>query len=467
MLLVAARLMILRNLLMILWVILSCVLPSASAQTVRQFQDGDRVAFVGDSITHAGMYHSYVYLYYLTRFPEREVRIWNKGISGEKAWHVLHRFDEDVAVVKPNVSTVMLGMNDVGRWLYGPDKTDMATQQKFLDTYYSDMTKLLGKLDAIGSEVVFITPTIYDQTAELEGKNEVGVNDALGKCANFVKTTAASRGQGYVDFYDSMSAINAEIQQDDPSATIIGLDRVHPHVDLGHFIMGYQFLKAQAVPKFVSKMVLDAKSGVVKDSENAAVTELQVAVDSVRFTALEGALPFPQTEKIAPALERVPFEAEMNQQILAVQNLPEGSYVLAIDGTQISTWTAAQLEAGINLAVMQKTPQYQQALKVKQLNDTRHYQQGRLRNAAYVFYSSGLSQSDVDLSDTQAVEVFLAEKLKQSEGETWHNYVKQQYNDYVTITAKQAEIEAHLESLHPQLYQANQPVSHQYTLTKQ
>ena len=58
------------------------------AEPVPQFKDGERVCFVGDSITHAGGYHSTVYLYYLTRFPDREIRAWNKGISGNQASHV-------------------------------------------------------------------------------------------------------------------------------------------------------------------------------------------------------------------------------------------------------------------------------------------------------------------------------------------------------------------------------------------
>ena len=64
------------------------------ALPVPMFQDGERVCFVGDSITHGGGYHSFVYLYYLTRYPAREIRIWNKGISGDQTYHVLQRFDQ-------------------------------------------------------------------------------------------------------------------------------------------------------------------------------------------------------------------------------------------------------------------------------------------------------------------------------------------------------------------------------------
>ena len=108
------------------------------AEQVPRFEDGERICFVGDSITHGGAYHSYVYLYYLTRFPEREIRVWNRGISGNQASHVLRRFDEDIASVKPSVSTVMLGMNDVGRSLYeaeGNDEESKRNQQLALDRY--------------------------------------------------------------------------------------------------------------------------------------------------------------------------------------------------------------------------------------------------------------------------------------------------------------------------------------------
>ena len=68
-----------------------------------------------------------MYLYYLTRFPDREFRVWNKGIGGNQASHVLQRFETDIAIEAPTVST-LLGMNDIGRWLYGVDKTDASSR---------------------------------------------------------------------------------------------------------------------------------------------------------------------------------------------------------------------------------------------------------------------------------------------------------------------------------------------------
>ncbi|MGO3653801.1 MAG: hypothetical protein ACTJFN_05470, partial [Sphingobacterium sp.] len=40
------------------------------AQQISPFGDGDRVVFLGNSITDGGHYHSFIWLYYLTRFPD-------------------------------------------------------------------------------------------------------------------------------------------------------------------------------------------------------------------------------------------------------------------------------------------------------------------------------------------------------------------------------------------------------------
>ena len=61
-------------------------------------------------------------------------------------------------------------------------------------------------------------------------------------------------------------------------------------------------------------------------------------------------------------------------------------------------------------------PTDQQALSVKELNDERVRQEGRLRAAALVYYGSGLSQSGVDLDDAKAVQAVLDARLKTFEG---------------------------------------------------
>lgn len=444
-------------------------LSSLQASSIEPFQDGDRVCFVGDSITHAGKYHSYVYLYYLTRFPDRNIRTWNKGISGNDTKNVLHRFDQDIAAVKPNRSTIMLGMNDVGRWLYGRDKADAKSiekQQKYLETYKKKMDQLIAKMEAIKSKVLLITPSIYDQTAEFKTNNNFGVNDALGQCAAYIKESASKRDEAYIDFYDAMCAINTKVQASNKTATIVGPDRVHPGADPGHFVMAYLFLKAQALPKYVSKVVIDAKQAQVMEIENCTVTELVNEASTLTFKSHEKALPFPQTDSIQKGLKLVPFTEDFNQQLLRVTNLKPGSYQLSIDDITIGTYRAEAFSTGMNLAVNKQTPQYAQAMKVYQLNNTRTYRETQLRNAAFSFYNSGLSDSSVDLKDQRAVQEYFNKKLKTLEGKSYYKYFKNNFDNYWDIQKNSEAIHAELDQIHDKLYLTNQTIPHIFKIIR-
>ena len=53
--------------------------------SVPPFKQDDRVAFIGDSITHGGRYHADIYLYHATRFPDHLFVAYNCGIAGDTA----------------------------------------------------------------------------------------------------------------------------------------------------------------------------------------------------------------------------------------------------------------------------------------------------------------------------------------------------------------------------------------------
>lgn len=67
----------------------------------------------------ASAFKETIALFYATRFPKRRITISDRGISGDTATGAVARFDQDIAPCKPTVSTIMLGLNDIGRDLYG------------------------------------------------------------------------------------------------------------------------------------------------------------------------------------------------------------------------------------------------------------------------------------------------------------------------------------------------------------
>ena len=63
----------------------------------RNSQPGSLVVFLGDSITHQGLYTQYLENFFYTRYPELGIRFRNAGVAGDSISDALARFDVDVA----------------------------------------------------------------------------------------------------------------------------------------------------------------------------------------------------------------------------------------------------------------------------------------------------------------------------------------------------------------------------------
>ena len=414
---------------------------SLPAQTASPFQAGDRWCVLGDSITHGGRYQHFIYLFYATRFPDRTIDIFNCGISGDSASGALRRLDDDVLIHKPTVVSIMLGMNDVGRNLYEPGSPSPEVEkhrEKALTDHAQNMKQLAEKLTASGARLIFLTPTPFDDTSTMEKPNLPGVNHALAISANNARLLAKTFGGGLVDFHQPMTELNLAQQKLDPRYTLIGPDRVHPQ-DVGHLVMTYLFLKAQALPSTVST-----------HSEDAA------GKSDIEFTYTEPALPFPVPAACEPALKLVPFMEELNQEQLTVTGLPSGKYKLSIDDQQVAAFEAGQFAKGINLATLTTTPQYQQALAAAKINDQRSDLVKRLRTIDYIEWRMGHKIGDPAKFD------YVAEAGQFIANPKNAGYVADQAKAYLTLKPKQAEMQTQLDGFVKELRQACLPKPHRF-----
>ncbi len=448
--------------------LLGCTLTLAAERSPQPFQKGDTVCFIGDSITHGGKYQAFVYLFYATRFPEREIKMYNAGISGDSAGGACRRFEWDIMPHRPTAATVLLGMNDVGRTLYGRDRTDAKAkqaQQKAIQGYARNMTQLAEKLKQAHVRTTFLTPTIYEQNADTGTENLYGCNEGLENCGREATQIAQQSGFPTVDMHAAMNAINDREQRRDPKFTLVGRDRVHPG-DVGHFVMAYILLKAQHVPKYVAKMHVAADAHAVREAANCRITNLQADRDRVTFECLEAALPCPVAKSAADALRLVPFTEELNQEVLQVEGLTPRTYTLCIDGRPVGDYDAQALAAGVNLATNAKTPQYQQAEQVAALNATRlSLESGRLRTFAAVRHGT-LSRSKIDGNDLAAVKELFTERLEKMKGSPYYGYNKFMYENYLKYKPLEQQTIAEVEQSMPSMYQAARPKPHRFALAK-
>ena len=440
----------------------------AAERAVPQFQTGDTVCFVGDSITHNGSYHSQILLFYATRFPDRRFESYNCGISGDSAGGTVNRYAWDIAPRKAKVATIMLGMNDVGRDNYGKDQTAPefeAKHKRSLDLYATNMLKLSQTLSDVGCQLIFITPSIYDQTGNQKMTNHYGVNDALANCAKIGRGLADQFHGSVVDFHSILKKVNEEGQKTNPSFTIVGEDRVHPG-NSGHMLMAYTFLKAQKIPALVSRMRVNAAKGSLVEQEGCTISGIKAAAGSISFTCKENALPFPIADEVRKSLERfIPLVSDLDQEILTVSGLPAGRYEVLIDGKPVQTNSGAELGAGVNLALNTNTPQFKQAQTVADLIWKRHALVQNLRTVAAVRHFI-FGRANIKAGDLEAENKALDEQQEKNRKANFA-YGNYQITTYRKFSGSVPQIEKQAAELWEQVYAVNKPQPHVYEVRRQ
>lgn len=358
------------------------------------FQEGDRVSFFGDSITHGGAWHRAIILYYLTRYPERAISFTNSGSGGDNAGNALKvRLEPDVVARTPNTVVVMFGMNDFGFREYGTNATPekIAAQKKCLVDYEKNMTLLVEgiKKRIPGVHLYLMTPTPFDDAALYDKPNNehLGANGGLVQAADIVARLAEREGATLVDESAAINGFYRQVRLTDDKATFAS-DRIHPNIST-HIMMAHRFLEAQNASRVVSDVKL--QDGRVVGARNAAVSDIVWGEDKVAFTMLEKALPWPLDREVSVGSDIVRAAvADFNQEVLALYGLKEGTWTLKIDGKEVTSATARQWTVGVDLGSNENTPQYQQAIQVYRENNRVNHRMGEVQatNVGLIRYIS-------------------------------------------------------------------------------
>lgn len=441
----------------------------AQAQ-VKPFQQNDRVIFVGNSITEAGAYVSYIYLYYMTHFPGKQLVIMNGGIGGDKASDIYRRLDYDILAKKPNVLILTFGMNDTGYFEFNNSDSDKTAAERIEASRknYVMVEDRLKKLPNI--QKVLMSSPPYDETAKFNNNIFRGKHKAMLEVVKFQEAAAKRNGWPFADLFRPMTALNEQLQQKDSAFTIIGQDRVHPG-NAGHLVMASLFLKNQGLSGVpVADVRIDAGGGKVKQSVNCSISQLSASTGKVSFSYLAASLPFPidtvarvwgNDQKQADALKWISFTDDFNREMLTVSGLQPGEYSLLIDGNAIGKWTAEAFGKGINLATINETPQYKQATSIMQLNLRRAEVEARLRRYFWVqgnfFDKRNLRQHD------NAAALDTVRKYAKTDGMLrFHeeNYETAMYKEL--RDAWQQEIDTIIRLI----YKLNKPVPHKIEIVK-
>lgn len=416
-----------------------------------ELQDGDSIVFLGDSITHQCLYTQYIEDYFYTRFPKMRLKLHNAGVGGARAWDALQRFDKDVAAYSPKYVTILLGMNDGSYRPY---------DDQVFQTYRNDMTTLVDKIVETGAKPVLITPTMFDARAKrLFNQNRPGdpetntlYNSVLAFYGAWCREVATERGFGFVDMWGPLNQLTLEQRKTAADFTMIR-DAVHPGPD-GQLVMAVAVITDMRLPGQVSSLRL-GKNPQGKWTVHATGGQAKLISEdeeSVTFEFTADSLPWVVPAEAEQGVKLTKLGHRLSREALEVHGLAPGQYSLTIDGEEVGKYGAEALERHIELQENAKTPQYQQALAVANLNKQRNEGPVRsLRGEWSKFQQFARTRKQAaDSPDNQGVKEQLEKLAAGIEG----------------MDDRVAEHNRAARELEDRIFETNQPVPRTYVIKK-
>jgi lysophospholipase L1-like esterase len=197
-------------------------------------KNGQKIAFLGDSITAAGRRPGGYCQLVLSALKDQGIEATPvfAGISGHKSNQMLARLEKDVLRHKPDWMTLSCGVNDV--W-HGPRGVD-------LESYKKNITEIVTRAQAAGVKVVLLTSTMIRE----DQRNDL--NQKLLPYNKFIKALAKEKKCLLADLNADMQAALKTFPADSPKGKQLTSDGVHMN-KAGNIMMARGVAKALGLTK--------------------------------------------------------------------------------------------------------------------------------------------------------------------------------------------------------------------------
>ena len=305
-------------------------------------EDGDRVVFLGDSITVAHTWTRAVEEFVLTRDPEKSITFVNAGVGGHTAADGLARLDSDVLAQRPTVVVVNFGMNDAGY----PDDSDGAAFAKNMGAIF-DRLKAGGVRVVVWADTTPFDPEDTDHTTKGRVRRE-----HIDRFVAVAADESARRGLVLVRWHERVQrAVDAWKKA--KRTTKLVPDKVHPG-PLVHAVMAAGLLRALGYD--IRPVQLRAKSagGTVDAGVDGAATTRTPwdgdAALALSFTNVPSPLLWAASDKDARDVGDDDVR-QLRQVVFSFAGLADKrNYRVAVDGVDVGVSSGAALAKGVDLA---------------------------------------------------------------------------------------------------------------------
>ena len=192
------------------------------------FKNGQKIGFMGDSITQAGAEPQGYVTLVIRGLEANGIRVSSipAGIGGHKSNQMLERLDRDVLSKKPDWMTLSCGVNDVWHGANGVP----------LEPYKKNITEIVEKCQAAGVKVMILTSTMIGEDAPNSNNQKLATYNA------FLRDLAKKKKCRLADLNADMQAAIAKAGPDH-KGNLLTSDGVHMNPE-GNRMMATGVLKA-------------------------------------------------------------------------------------------------------------------------------------------------------------------------------------------------------------------------------
>lgn len=207
-------------------------------------KEKEKILFVGDSVTESfrnydarpgslnslGIgFPSLIYATLTSMYPEKDLMIINKGVSGDTILHMKKRWQTDVLDLNPDTLFILIGINDVWRFFDSPfmHLENLVDSNLFKKTYQ----ELIEVTRQKGRKIILIEPFMFENNMD---------DPMRKKLSHYQEITKELAKKNDLPSINIQKVINRFLEK--KSSYVLSSDRVHPNL-AGHMLIANSLLE--------------------------------------------------------------------------------------------------------------------------------------------------------------------------------------------------------------------------------
>ena len=249
----------------------------AAEENAVKLQSGDRVVFLGDSITQQGAgpggYVTLIRQALAGNEATKNVEVIGAGISGNKVPDLEKRLQRDVLSKKPTLVVIYIGINDVWHW-----NRNQGTKK---EDFEAGLERIITEIQSAGANVILATPSVIGE--KTDGSNRF--DEMLEEYSTISRKVAKEQNVELLDLRKAFLAHLKEHNKDNAEKGILTTDGVHLSAS------GNQFVAATMLAALGAEPMTEEKAGkslrhvvLFKFKKEVSKDQIQEVIDA--FAAL-------------------------------------------------------------------------------------------------------------------------------------------------------------------------------------